>query len=49
MNVVEVIYSQGWGAESDQEALIYLSEDSTGDFKLHGMLAGDFDIPILGP
>ena len=43
VNVVEVIYSQGWGIEGDQEALIYLSEDSAGNFKWHGMLYGKFD------
>jgi hypothetical protein len=42
VNVVEVIYSQGWGIEGDQEALIYLSEDSAGNFKWHGMLYGKF-------
>ena len=46
VNVVEVIYSQGWGAEGDNEALIYLSQDSAGDFKWHGMLTGDLDIPL---
>jgi hypothetical protein len=48
VNVVEVIYSQGWG-EGDQEALIFISQDSDGDFKWHGMLTGDLDIPVLSP
>jgi len=39
VNVVEVIYSQGWGPDGDQEALIYLSEDPDGSFKWHGMLS----------
>jgi hypothetical protein len=45
VNVVEVIYSQGWGVEGDQEALIYLSQDSAGQIKWHGMLYGKFDFP----
>jgi hypothetical protein len=45
VNVVEVIYSQGWG-EGDQEALIFISQDSAGNFKWHGMLTGDLDIPV---
>jgi hypothetical protein len=49
VNVVEVIYSQGWGAEGDQESLIYLSQDSAGNFKWHGMLTGDLDIPAPSP
>jgi hypothetical protein len=40
VNVVEVIYSQGWGPEGDQEALIFISQDSAGNFKWHGMLTG---------
>ncbi|MFN2265058.1 MAG: hypothetical protein ACK2UM_12420 [Anaerolineales bacterium] len=43
VNVVKVIYSQGWGPDGDQEALIYLSEDPDGSFKWHGMLYGKFD------
>jgi hypothetical protein len=48
VNVVEVIYSQGWGSDGDQEALIFLSQDSAGNFKWHGMLVGDLDVPIPG-
>ncbi len=46
VNVVEVIYSEGWGAEGDQESLIFISQDSAGDFKWHSMLTGDLDVPM---
>lgn len=48
VNVVEIIYSQGWG-EGDQETLIFISQDSAGNFKWHSMLTGDLDVPIPGP
>jgi hypothetical protein len=48
VNVVEVIYSQGWG-EGDSEALIFISQDTAGIFKWHSMLIGDLDMPIPGP
>jgi hypothetical protein len=47
VNVVEVIYSQGWG-EGDSEALIYISQDPAGNFKWHSMLIGDLDVPVPG-
>lgn len=47
VNVVEVIFSQGWG-EGDQEALIFISQDSAGNFKWHGLLTGDLDVSIPG-
>jgi hypothetical protein len=46
VNVVEVIYSEGWGAEGDQETLIFISQDSAGDYKWHSMLTGDLDVPM---
>jgi hypothetical protein len=48
VNIVEVTYSQGWGG-GDQEALIFISQDSAGNFKWHGMLIGDLDVPVPGP
>lgn len=48
VNVVEVIYSQGWG-EGDSEALIFISQDPDGNFKWHSMLTGDLDVPVPGP
>jgi len=49
VNVVEVIYSQGWGSDGESEALIFISRDPSGDYKWHGMLSGDLDIPVPGP
>ena len=46
VNVVEIIYSRGWGAEGDLEALLYLSQDPAGDYKWHSMLTGDLDVPM---
>ncbi len=40
VNVVEVIYSQGWGAGGDEGALIYLTQDPAGDYKWHAILVG---------
>jgi hypothetical protein len=40
VNLVEVIYSQGWGAEGDQGTLIYLTQDPAGNYKWYGMLVG---------
>jgi hypothetical protein len=48
VNVAEVVYSRGWG-EGDQEALIFISQDSAGNFKWHSMLTGDLDIPVPSP
>lgn len=42
VNVVEVIYSQGWGADGESSALIYLIQDPAGDYKWHSMLIGIF-------
>lgn len=42
LNVVEVIYSQGWGTDGESSALIYLTQDSAGDYKWHSMLYGNF-------
>ncbi len=49
VKVVEVMYSQGWGVEGDQEVMIYLTQDSAGNFKWHSMLIGVFDPPIPSP
>lgn len=46
VNIVEVIFSEGWGFDGDQETLIYLSQDSAGDIKWHSMLTGDLDVPM---
>lgn len=43
---VEIIYSQGWGFDGSQEALIYLTQQATGDYKWNSMLYGDFDAPV---
>ena len=49
VNVVEVIFSRGWGEEGDQEVLIFIAQDSAGDFKWHGILSGDLDVPAPAP
>jgi hypothetical protein len=46
VNVVEVIYSQGWGPEGDQEAMFFIVQDPAGDFKWHSMISGDLDVAI---
>lgn len=49
VNVVEVVFSRGWGPEGDQEVLIFLSQDSDGEYKWHSMLTGDLDVAVPAP
>jgi hypothetical protein len=49
VNVVEVIFSRGWGPEGDQEVLIFLSQDSDGEYKWYSMLTGDLDVAVPAP
>ena len=49
VNIVEVIFSRGWGPEGDQEVLIFLSQDSDGEYKWYSMLTGDLDVPMPAP
>lgn len=44
-NIAEVIYSEGWGANSEGAALLYIAEDQNGDYYFYGMVIaqGHFD------
>jgi len=43
VNVVEVIYSQGWGVDGQGGALIYLVQEPSGEYKWHSMLSSGDD------
>ena len=38
VKVVEIIYSKGWGADRQGEALLYISQNSSGEFKFTNLI-----------
>lgn len=48
IDVAAVIYSEGWG-EGDSESLLYLIQNSAGEYKWYSMLIGDLDVPMPAP
>ena len=49
INVAAVIYSEGWGFDGDDESILYLIQDSSGEYKWYSMLTGDLDVPMPAP
>jgi len=49
VNIVGVIYSEGWGGDGESEALIYLTQNAAGEYKWYSMLIGYLDVPMPIP
>jgi hypothetical protein len=45
IDLAMVIYSEGWGEDGNGAAILFITEDSAGDFYWYGMLIapGHFD------
>ena len=51
VNVVELIYSQGWGSDGQSDTMLMISEDANGQRYWRGMLIGPagFEPPMTPP
>jgi hypothetical protein len=38
LNVVLVIYSQGWGQDGEDETMLLIAENANGEYYWHGMI-----------
>jgi hypothetical protein len=43
INIVEVIYSEGWNQDGQGAAFLYLAENQAGEYYFYGMLVGQFE------
>ena len=43
VQIVELIYSQGWGIDGSDEAILAIAQNADGSQYWHGMLSGRFD------
>jgi hypothetical protein len=43
VKVALVVYSEGWGVDGQEAALLYFAQDQCGGYYWHGLVSGNFD------